>query len=72
MTFTDEDLKRLKEAMDTPSLRACRAFGVPDLLARLKAAELAISNLVGTCCFANKCSHEETKTLAEWRKVAGK
>jgi hypothetical protein len=67
MTFTDDDLKRFRQASDDgiypysePSFKA--------LLARLKAAEKLIKHLDYTGCEEN----ENCKWLKTWRKAAGK
>lgn len=72
MTFTDDDLKRLKEELinDTDRDLYPELHG---LVHRLEAAETVMREN-GSCCMANLCSHLQRKTTAmmAWRKAAGK
>ena len=89
MTFTDDDLKRLKEAViilgDTRQT-FCADFKIPDLVARLEAAEKMEKPLQAFLDFQGEHKRdtncmdgmERTKYqvaeeyLDAWRKAAGK
>lgn len=62
-TFTDEDLKRLRES----SYRAIEDGKIPGLIARLEAAEKCI-HPVPTCHAGCVCCDNREA----WRKAAGK
>jgi len=71
MTFTDDDLKRLKEisAISPGDWNTTEAFGLlPALLARLEAAERVCGYVYG---FPDYRDLTERQLLFEWRKAAG-
>lgn len=87
MTFTDEDLKRLKEYANNELLLESEFQEIhlllPALIARLEAAEKCANELPDYIEGAHDeychnetprpCPHEEDRSLIEaWRKVAGK
>ncbi len=77
MTFTDDDLKRLKELMFTEfEIEDIDAQNILNLLARLEAAERAIFSLqiIRGCCLMDKTHFhgDEDSLVKAWRKSAGK
>jgi len=71
MTFTDDDLKRLKEDLKqySPHVPLSTANGHA-LVARLKAAEKVIGTQADHICHGEDCSGCEA--WESWRKAAGK
>ncbi len=63
MTFSDEDLKRLKEAIKNGDNISFVMSLVKRLLARLEAAE--------DVCAVTSHTHPEWETLRIWRKAKG-
>lgn len=73
MTFTDEDLKRLKERCESDDLIGIFDYELPALLARLEAAEKIV---IFDCLHDPKakcgCTKELNQLIQAWRKAAGK
>lgn len=70
MSFSDDDLKRLKERMKDADVPASH---VKLLLARLDAAEvLADPSYECTCGFLGPKEYRECEGHFNWRKAAGK
>lgn len=83
MTFSDEDLKQVKDQIKTgwSSLTTMPGGGLDALLARLEAAELILENGVSLTHFEDcdkiehhdwKCTCGSEERWEAWRKKAGK
>ena len=71
MTFTDEDMKRLKEgANDFPNERFIKGHDVLALIARLEAAENVCYTI--EACLDIYTQKAVKDSLKDWRKAAGK
>lgn len=73
MPFTDDDMKQLKESLNTYQDDQSQCYRVMEfkaLVARLEAAEACISDTEDDKCSIFDCWHE--RTYKAWRAAAGK
>lgn len=70
MTFTDDDLTRLRKQFVDGDCCAVKETTIEALLARLGAAELAMRDPDDCGCFEKVCWH--VAAVNRWRKAAGK
>lgn len=79
MTFTDDELERLKESLDNPSIHSdTKPFDVEALLSRLEAAERVCEMLPWfidtnpTINGGNMYVYDAAHAYQQWRQEAGK